>query len=79
MLKGQKIGESKYPMRLICKKCGEYYTIHKHRRSNLCFVCASTVSQDFFDKKGKHFERWFKGMKRYIEETEELLKQRSEE
>ena len=78
MLRGQKKGESKYPMDLICERCGETYTIKRFRRSKLCPACASNLKQDYFDKRGEQFRTWLEGMKRYIKETEELLKERGE-
>ena len=78
MLKGQKKGQSKYPMRLICEKCGKYYIIRKHRRSKVCQACAYRASEEYFQKRGEQFVRWFKGVKRYVEETEKLLKERGE-
>lgn len=59
-------GESKYPMTLICVKCGKHYNIKKHRISELCFKCAATVSEEFFERKGEHYQKWVTGMMRWL-------------
>ena len=78
MLKGQKKGESIYPITRICPKCKKDYTIYKHRRSKLCPSCASSVPKEYSERKGEYFERWFKGLKRHVEEIEELLERRKQ-
>ena len=78
MLKGQSKGQSKYPMDLICERCGKVYTIKRFRRSKWCPACASNVKEDYFEKRGEYFKRWLEGMKKYIRESEELLKERGE-
>ena len=67
MLKGQKKGQSKYPMRLICEKCGKFYIIRRYRVSKLCRYCASTVPTEYIERKGEYYERWLKSMKRFID------------
>ena len=68
MLKGQKKGQSKYPMELICEKCGKRYTITRYRLSPLCYECASNIVSELTERKGEYYERWLKSMKRFIDE-----------
>ena len=80
MLKGQKKGESIYPMRRLCVKCGKYYIIRKHRRSKLCFDCASTLTTEYIERRGEYYRRWLESMKKFIKEEERKYKEeRSEE
>ena len=74
MLKGQRKGESIYPMRRLCVKCGKYYIIRKHRRSKLCFDCASTLTREYIERRGEYYKRWLEGMIKYVERLEEKEK-----